>query len=80
MQCAGSERDLAQRATPGVVVAFEITLEYQTSLAHDDDAMEISNALLSGYLVERWFQIGGESRFAWSDRKPVGDCSRGRSN
>src|SRR5215471_10076839 len=76
MQCVGSERDLAQRVTPGVVDPFEITLEYQTSLAHDDNAMEIPNALLSGCLVEQWFQIGGKSRFAWSDRRPVGPCSQ----
>ena len=31
MQCVGSERDLAQRVTPGVVDPFEITLEYQNA-------------------------------------------------
>jgi len=44
--------------------ALEVTLEHQTPVAHDDDAVEIPNALLCDSLVEQSFKIGFEAGFA----------------
>ena len=52
MQGIGRERDLTQWAASGVVVSLEIALEHQPALTHDDDAMEIPNALLRDCLVQ----------------------------
>jgi hypothetical protein len=78
VQGIGREGDLAQRATSGVVVSLEITLEHQPTPAHDDDAVEILNALLRDCLVEWYFEVGGEACFAWRNRKLVGPGRCGR--
>src|ERR1700720_831025 len=69
MRCISVEHDLAQRAATRVVVALEVTLEDQTPLAHDDDAVKIPNALVGDCLVEPRFKIGCEACFAISGQQ-----------
>jgi hypothetical protein len=63
MRGIGVERDGAQRAASRIVVALEVPLEYQAPLAHNDDHVEIPNALLRDCLVEQRSTVGCEASF-----------------
>jgi hypothetical protein len=80
MQRIGIERDLSQKAAPGIVLALEVALQHQTTVAHDDDTMEVPHAFFCDGLVEACLKIGCEAYFARRNRKPIGHGSRGRSD
>jgi len=71
MQGIDVERDGAQRPASRIVVAVEVPLEYQAPLAHNDDPVEIPNALLRDCLVEQRFKVGCEASFVWRDEMPA---------
>ena len=71
MQRIGVERDSAQRAASRIVVALEVPLEHQAPLAHNDDPVEIPNALLRDCLVEQRFKVGCEASLVWRDEMPA---------
>ncbi len=70
------ERNHSQRPAARVVLSVKIALQRQPSVAHDDDAVKIPDALLGNGLVEPRLQIVGEAGFSRRRGAPVERGSR----